>query len=270
MKRRYTKTLLTVLALALICPCLFAFAACDAKKTVAPYTPETFSKTRIYELDTEHTNLMGQTMAPLMMNLLLDKQESYFEFGKDGKVRGQLKTIPLSVNSLFDALSRFGNDISRESVSAQLRNLDIAQTLQEDVEPLLPGFTERLSDGDVEGAFKLLQNTTGLHFKGLDFSEGPLKDGGKSMRLPANLLDLIPDNTQLSLTIDWEYNLVHLTGNDGTPYDAVYIGGETAHSAYTQPFAIFTMYTESDGTETMYMRIEFVNVDIALKLRETK
>ena len=261
MKRRYTKTLLTVLALALICPCLFAFAACDAKKTEAPYTPETFSKTRIYELDTEHTNLMGQTMAPLMMNLLLDKQESYFEFGKDGKVRGQLKTIPLSVNSLFDALSRFGNDISRESVSAQLRNLDIAQTLQEDVEPLLPGFTERLSDGDVEGAFKLLQNTTGLNFKGL---------GGKSMRLPANLLDLIPDNTQLSLTIDWEYNLVHLTGNDGTPYDAVYIGGETAHSAYTQPFAIFTMYTESDGTETMYMRIEFVNVDIALKLRETK
>ncbi len=282
MKRRFTKILLTVFALAIMTSCLFAATACDEKNTNAPYTPATFGETRIYELDTEKTNLMGDATAKLALALLLNKEETYFKFETDGTVHGQLKTISLSLNSLFDTLGKFMPDFSKDSLAAQLRNTDIADGLNENVEPMFPGFISRFLEGDVEGALKLVQNSVGLNVAGLDFKDEKLKNAvlkmgeqykntnGKSMRLPADILDIIPEEVSLALTVDWQYNLVRLKGSDGTTHDAVYIGGEPAHSAMTQPFAIFSRYVGDDGSETMYLRIEVANIDLALKLKETK
>ncbi len=282
MKRIFEKLLLTVLVLAVTGACLLAFAACGEKGTSAPYTPATFDETRIYELDPGNTNLMGNETARLALALFLDKEETYFKFETDGTVHGQFKTIPLNVNSLFDTLGKYMSNLSKDNLVAQLKNTDIAETLNENVEPMFPGFIARFIEGDVEGAMKLVQDSVGLNIVGLDFSDEKLKNAvlkmgeqykktnGKSMRLPADIFDIIPEEFSLVLTADWQYNLVSLTGNDGTIHDAVYIGGEPAHSALTQPFAIFSRYAEDNGSETMYLRIEVANIDLALKLKETK
>lgn len=274
MNKKYAKILLVVLLLAVIASSMFALSACNKQQPER----EVFGESRIYELDFAYTNVMDQPMVGLILNLLLDPVESCFEFGTDGVVRGKLQTQTLNLNSLLDMAGSFSSGITKDSIAAQIGAVDVASMLNSNVEPMFPGIVSRIVDGDLKGALELVQKTMGLNITGIDFEDEEIKKAvlkmgeeytrtnGKNMHLPSNLLDLIPEELCVAVTAEWEYELVHLKGSDGTPHDAVYIGG-VSHNVNTQPFGVFTMTTSSNGTQRMVLRVEFLDVDFGLKLR---
>lgn len=270
MNRKYAKILLVILVLAVVASSLFALSACDKK------TPErtVFSEPRKYEFDVANTQLMNNSTIRLALAVLVDANESYLEFGTDGMVHGKIQTVKLNLDSLLDML---GDSFSKDSISAQIGAINLASMLASNAEPMFPGLTSCIVEGDIVGALELVQKSLGLNVSGLDLSSDAAKEAvakmgeeyknsnGKSMHLPSNLLDLIPNELCVALTVDWEYELVHLTGSDGTPHDAVYVGG-VSHDVHTQPFGVFTMTTASNGLQKMSMRIEFLDANIAFKI----
>lgn len=276
--KKKNKILLTCLVAVISLSCLFAFAACGEKETKAEFTPETFAETRVYELDTQNTKIMNDPLISLVAFGFIDKQNSYFEFGADGRVRGQIKTTTLDIDSILASLSSF--NVTKDSIGAMLKNIDLGSGLNTMAEPMFPGFARHIAEGDLEGAMKLVEDSLGLNLQGFDYSDPKLtaalkkmgdeykNSNGTNLHLPEDLLDLIPQ--QLAIVADWQYNIVRQTGNDGTTRDAIFIGGETAHSAMTQSFAVFSMSKDKNGKETLSLRIEFLNTTISLKLREKK
>lgn len=273
--------ILAVVTTLILSACLFA--ACDEKEEVKPLA---FSQDRVFKLDAENINFMGNPhiVVAAVIALALDEDETYFEFKSDGTVHGQISTkagiLGIAENLLENETIKgllgdsFG-DLSIESIGNMIAQVDLAEGLEFYAEPMFPGFTKCLEDGNADAAFKLIENTLGLNIKGVDFSKGALKEAVekmgqeyatyKTLHLPSNLLEIIPKDAQLTLSADWEYNLVHLKGEDGAKHDALYIGGDVAHDpATTQPFAIFTYTENQDEPARLELRIEFMSITLAL------
>ncbi len=274
MKKNIAKiSLILMLVAVLVCGAV-ALTACDDKGGSAVFETE-----RVYKLDTTNINFMGQReLVPLVCSLLLDEEKTYFTFKTDGTVHGQISLkegLFDSIGTLIDGLSGFMPDLTMDSINSMIANIDLAEGLEFYAEPMFPGFTAYLENGDANGALGLLKSSLGLSIGGIDFSQGALKEAVQTMgtnykntgelKLPANLLSIIPPQTQLSLNADWQYTIQHLKGEDGKSHDGIYIGGAVAHNpSQTQPFAIFTMGKNDEGKETLLLRIEFMNIDLAL------
>lgn len=276
MKKRFAKLTVAIALIAALCCMAATLSACDEEQNHA------YEQDTVYVLDPSNINFMGNTeLAAIVVdrNILLDPDETYFEFKTDGTVHGQLTTkagLFGSIGGLLDSLKTFGLDMSLDDINAMIGSVDLADGLKSYAEPMFPGFTQRLIEGDAEGAFQLLENSIGLNIKGLDFAHDPLKAAVKKMgedyqrtgalKLPSNLLSLIPADAQISITADWQYNIEHVVDSDGIAHEAIYIGGAVAHNAaQTQPFAIFTRAQNSAGEDTLTLVIEFMNITLGLK-----
>lgn len=267
MKKNLMKVVSLVFVLVLSVCCTIVLSACNEEETDAFK-----SDTRFY-IDNETTDFMGQingkTYLPLIETLALNMDETYFEFGKDGMLHMQIQTkdgLFGSVESLLKN-SIVKNLLGDIDVESMLESVDLTQGIEFYVEPMFPGFAQKIDEEDFEGALELIRRSLGFNIVGLDYNDEGVKQAvayvAQNKALPGNLLSLIPADTVLKLTLDTEYSIRHLTGADGKQYDAIYLGYDVKENPSTTPFAVFTM-TEDDGVTKLLLRLEFMDIDIGL------
>lgn len=210
------------------------------------------------------TVIMGFPFS-LIMAAALDKENTYFEFGENGYLHAQLQTKQGLVGNLGGIFALIG--MKQEEVEEMLTTMDLSGMVNSYVEPMFPGFTDKLKDGDLEGALGLIKSSLGFNITGLDFDNEQIVEAvkyiGENMSLPANLLDIIPEDTVLTLTLDTQYARRKVTTTAGETIDAVYLGYKVKDNPSTQPFGVFTE-SKVDGKTALALRIEFMNIDIGL------
>lgn len=229
-----------------------------------------FDKNMRFSFDTNNISVMqfDSTVIKLVCNMVLDMENSYVEFGTDGRMHLEIKTKPDLFTMINDLLTMFKLDES--TVGAMLENFDISGGVDSMVEPMFPGFKAKLLAGDLGGALKIIQDGLGFNIVGLDYENENVKYilnyVAQNMKLPPDLLSRIPADTQLTLTFDSQYYIKDVKGADGTAYKAIYvshIGGSNA----TQPYGVFDVTTVRKNNQDIMqlrMRAEFMNATLTL------
>lgn len=250
------------------------FEAIDGYTPVVPANSVTtnnsgtsFDKNMRFSFDVNNISVMqfDSTLIKLVCSMVLDVQNSYVEFGTDGHMHLEIKTL----SGLFGNINDLLGD-QAEGIGAMLENFDIAGGVDSMVEPMFPGFKAKLSAGDLRGALKIIQDGLGFNIVGLDYENENVKYilnyVAQNMKLPPDLLSRIPADTQLTLTFDSQYYLKDVKGADGTTYKAIYvshIGGSNA----TQPYGVFDVTTVRKNKKDLMqlrMRAEFMNATLTL------
>ncbi len=257
------KMLILLMVLITLCASLTVFVACDDKAS------DTFSEERSFAIDNQHTNIMGVVtgnVLGIIENLALNIDNTHFTFRPDGKLHGQIQTKAGLFANIDSILALAG--VNQDMLADMLSTFYIGDLIDAYVEPMFPGFKAHLQKGDLKSALGLIERSLGFNVVGLDYEDEDIKNAlkyiGQTMTLPSNLLEIIPEDTVLTLTFDEEYSIRKVVGNDGKEYDAIYIGRDMLDNSNTQPFAIFTMI-EDEGVLILKLRIEFMNIDLGLK-----
>ena len=226
-----------------------------------------FDKNMRFSFDMNNISVMqfDSALIKFACSMVLDVQNSYVEFGTDGHMHLEIKTL----SGLFGNINDLLGD-QAEGIGAMLENFDIAGGVDSMVEPMFPGFKAKLSAGDLAGALKIIQDGLGFNIVGLDYENENVKYilnyVAQNMKLPPDLLSRIPADTQLTLTFDSQYYLKDVKGADGTTYKAIYvshIGGSNA----TQPYGVFDVTTVRKNKKDLMqlrMRAEFMNATLTL------
>ncbi len=222
-----------------------------------------------FTINNKTTNFMGQFtggVLGLIENAALNMEETYFEFGSDGMLHAQIVTKDGLLGSIDSLIGLFGGGEDVD-IGTVLGGVYLGDIIDKYAEPIFPGFKARVQEGDLEGALNLVRDSLGLNITGLDYSDPALQEAleyiGNTMRLPANLLEVIPEDTVLKLTFDVPYRLINLTANDGTKFVGVYLGWNVKEDPYTLPYGVFTLM-ENNGVKDLLLRLEFMNISIGL------
>ncbi|MDE6302353.1 MAG: hypothetical protein K2M36_02035 [Clostridia bacterium] len=255
MKNKVLKRILILATASIIAAtCLVGLCACNNNKV------------EHYAVNKADSSIMGygDVMLNAIFNLAVDEENTYLELDGKGNLHMQIRTKAGLLGESLDALlNTFG--MSKADLSAALGSFDIKGGVDTTVEPMFPGFRAKLEQGDLDGALKLIQRSLGFYLYGLDYNNEDIKAAlqyvGENMKLPENLLDIIPADTQLTLTFDNKYYTGETVGTDGTKYQVIYISDIT-ENPYTQPFGIFTV-SEKNGKKLLTLRIEFMAVQLS-------
>ncbi len=261
MKKSVIRIFTIAIALVLLFSCLFALCACNEKPDDAQ--KNAFAQNTRFDVDYDNLNMMGMNkkLVGLIVSAAIDTENTYFEFKSDGTMHMQIQTKADLFKNVDKLLTGLNIDIS-----SALSSFDVKTSVDRYVEPMFPGFTQKLKDYDLQGALGLIKHSLGFNIEGLDFQNENVKAAvkyvGDNMALPANLLEAIPQDTVLRLTLDTQYALRDLTASDGTHFRAIYLGYKVKDNPQTAPFGVFTL-TENDTVGAL--SIEFMNIHIAIK-----
>ena len=271
MKNAMIKRVVIVALIAVMVGALaLGLCACDKNNNNAKYYH--FDETMRFDLNESRTNVMdmeiGPLLIPVLFNVAFDRDNTYMEFKSNGKMHFQLQTqanlLGETLNSLLDMVETLFK--IHIDVGEMLASVELTGMLESYVEPMFPGFTAKVKDGDLEGALNLISSSLGLNIVGLDYSnesvKALLKEIGSTMRLPADLLDRIPSDTVLTLTWDASYYVWDVTGHDGKNYTAIAIG-ELGKTDDTQPWCTFDLSTNEEGVRELFFRAEFMMSQLA-------
>lgn len=262
MKKNSIKILTIACLVVAICACTLTFAACDDKNT----GKDTFAETTRFYVDNDTLKVMDLPLMAItaIEKIAIDMDKTYFEFNPDGTMHMQITTK----EGLFKDVQGLLDEMKIDLTQA-LETFDINGSVNGYVEPMFPGFDDRLSNGDLKGALALIERSLGFNITGLDYEDQGVKDAlayiANNRKLPADLLSKIPADTVLQLTLDQTYGLRKLKGADGKEYTAIYIGALKDNDK-TAPFGVFTL-TEKDGVKSAVLRIEFMNIQVGVKTR---
>ena len=262
MKKNSIKILTIACLVAAVCACALTFTACDDKDA----GKDTFAETTRFYVDNDNMNVMDLPAAVVtaIEKIAIDMDKTYFEFNPDGTMHMQITTK----EGLFKDVQGLLDDMNLDLTQA-LESFDIKAMVDGYVEPMFPGFDEKLSNGDLQGALALIERSLGFNVTGLDYEDQGVKEIldyiANNKKLPSDLLSKIPADTVLQLTLDQSYGLRKLKGADGKEYTAIYIGALKDNDK-TAPFGVFTL-TEKDGVQSATLRIEFMNIQIGVKTR---
>lgn len=274
MKKNFVKISATIVALLTLCCCAFSLVACNEDEK-----PAQFSQDTRFAIDNSVTDFMGQInggedgesgMLNLIEDIAINMDESYFEFKKDGTLHAQIQTADGLFGNINNILNMpfVKNMLGDLDVGEMISSFDIVGGLDFYVEPMFPGFRAKLEAADLKGALELIRHSLGFNIEGLDYEDEGVKEAlayvAENMKLPSNLLDLIPSDTVLKLTLDTQYAIRYLKGADGKEYKAIYLGYAVKDNPTTEPFGVFTM-TEEDGVQKLFLRLEFMDINIGLK-----
>lgn len=194
-----------------------------------------------------------------MTKLALNMDNSYAEFKKDGSVHIQIQT--LSVEELLKLVG----DMDLSSI---IQNFDIEGGIDAMVEPMFPGFRARIEAGDLEGALNIINNGLGFNLTGLNYNDDGVKKimayVAENMRLPADILTLLPKDTVITLTFDSQYYIKNVSGSDGAAYKGIYISSIGANPS-TQPYCVFDLSNNNKGLMELMFKAEFMNATVVLE-----
>lgn len=226
-----------------------------------------FNKNTVFEIDNSNVSIMGNDLIyTFVAQLLLDDEQCYFSFGTDGKMHAQLQTnagVFADIQGLLNDLKDSGFDLGDFDLAAIIESIDLGPAVENMVAPMFPGFT--LSD--LKGSLELIKNSLGFNITGLDYDNENIKQilsyVAQNEKLPGNIFELLPSDMALALTFDHNYTIKTVYGANGKKMQCIYIGGDVANNAATQPFAVMTMGKEDNKT-VLDLRIEFMDVSIRL------
>ncbi len=256
MKKSVVRIFTLIMVVAMLSSCVFALCACNDK---GDDNASVFAQNTRFAVDYQNVRVMDikvtSVLEATVKNLVIDDENTYFEFRNDGTMHMQIQTHPYSY-------------FSKLLEEVDLSSFDIKTSVDRYVEPMFPGFTQKLKDYDLKGALGLIKHSLGFNIEGLDFENPDIKEAvkyvGDEMALPANILTIIPSDTVLRLTLDTQYALRNLKASDGTNFRAIYLGYKVKDNPQTAPFGVFTL-TENDTKAAL--SIEFMNIHIAIKQR---
>lgn len=265
MKNRLFKIVSIIMVLSVIVACTSVLCACnkkdEAKKDVC------FDKTTKYCFDTDDMAVVDNDLIMgVIFGMAINEEKSYIEFKPDGTFHCQLTTIDGLLGTVADLADLF--EIDLDTALAGLAETDLEDAVDNYVVGLFPGFTLQ----DLEGSLNIIYKSLGLTFRGIDFTDegissllNILKTTGK---LPANLLDYLPEDLVLQLVWDGKYKIVDVTTHDGKAMKAIYIGNKVAANDDTQPFAVMTIGKDADdedhpNVEQLKLRVEVVGLTVA-------
>lgn len=262
MKNR--KIFVALMLIAVLLVGAFALCACDKTKN-----GDAFAQNTAFKIDNSRTNIMGMLTGGflgIIEDSMLNMEQTYFEFGADGNLHAQIQTKAGLFDILDDVFSFMG--MTKEDVEKALSSFSVGGMVNTYVESMFPGFKQKLKDGDLQGALGLIYSSLGFNITGLDIENPEIKEAvqyiGETMRLPGNLLDIIPKDTVLTLVLDTQYSIRKVSTYDGETYEAIYLGYDVKDNPNTQPFGVFTLRTNEEGKKELDLRIEFMNIDIGL------
>lgn len=259
MKKTVKTLVIITICLALVLSLSIGFTACD--KEDATNRDEHFANDMLFKIDDE-TTVWGLPLS--IFSEVLNEDESYFTFTSNGKVHGQLKTK--TKQEIFEVIGGLLQlfEINLDDISAQLPNIDLDEMIVKPyVVDMFPGFT---LDHVVE-SFELMKKSLGLSLIGFDLEneqiQGIIAEIEETHRIPADLIDRLPDDFSFGLAFDGTYFLKTVVDADGHSQKAVYVGGDVAHNPSTQPFVIFSMEDEG-GRKHLALSVEFIMINIVL------
>lgn len=260
MKKSVIRIFTTVIALVLLSSGLFAFCACNEKTD-----DSVFAQNTRFDVDYDNLNMMGMNkkLVDVIVKAAIDTENTYFEFKTDGTMHMQIQTKADLFKNIQGLLA-----FAKIDISSALSSFDVKTSVDRYVEPMFPGFTQKLKDYDLQGALGLIKHSLGFNIDGLDLQNEKVKAAvayvGDNMALSPDLLEAIPQDTVLRLTLDTQYAIRDLTASDGTHLRAIYLGYKVKDNPQTAPFGVFTL-TENDTVGAL--AIEFMNIHIAIKQR---
>lgn len=264
------KIMLCVVALMMLTVCVLGLCACNNNTS--------FSKNTRFKVNLQGSSVMGYKLweipFPTVFELAIDADHTYVDFKADGTMHFQVRTAAglfgETLDTLLGAIGSLAPNLSKESIGAMLADFDIKGGVDSMVEPMFPGFKEKLENGDLDGALKLIQSSLGFYIDGLDYTDDGVKEilayVGENMAFPPTLLDLIPADTVLTLSFDNTYYIKEVKGNDGKKHTAIYIGEIGSRADVTQPWCVFDMTKEGKGRKAvkkLYFKAEFMNAEIS-------
>lgn len=232
-----------------------------------------FNKTMRFDIDLSKTGLMqyGEFFVTMLKDLLVDEENTFAEFKTDGSMHFQLQTkaglFGELLDDVFSAINLFADGFDKNKVGEMLADFDISGGVDSMVEPMFPGFKAKLAAGDLKGALEIIERSLGFNIVGLDYENDGVKQilnyVAQNMKLPSNLLDLIPKDTVLKLTFDSQYYVKDVKGEDGKTYTGIFISSIGARED-TQPFAVFNVTYDKNGAMKLFLRIRFMDLCIGL------
>jgi len=86
----------------------------------------------------------------------------------------------------------------------------------------------------------------------------------ENMRLPADILTLLPKDTALTLTFDSRYYIKNVSGSDGAAYKGIHISHIGANLS-TQPYCVFDLSNNNKGLMELMFKAEFMNATVVLE-----
>ena len=237
----------------------FSLVACDKKSGAEG--DRHFANDMLFKIDDE-TTVWGLPLS--IFSEVLNEDESYFTFTSNGKVHGQLKTK--TKNEIFEVIGGLLTlfDVDLDEIAAGLPDIDLDETIVKPyVVDMFPGFTL----DHVVDSFSLMTKSLGLSIIGFDLEneqiQGIIADIEETHRVPADLLDRLPDDFSFGLAFDGYYFIKTVVDADGNERQAIYVGGGVAHNPDTQPFVIFSMEEES-GRKNLTLDVEFIMISLKL------
>lgn len=262
MKKSVVRIFAISIVLAMLLSCVFALCACNEKDD------SKFENDTRFGVDYDNIDIMGMNkfLVKAVKGAAIDDKNTYFEFKKDGTMHMQIQTKKGLFGSIPQLLKTLESANIKIDIASALETFDVKGSVDKYVEPMFPGFTQKLKEYDLKGALGLIQHSLGFNIDGLDLANEKVKAAvkyvGDNMALPADLLEAIPSDTVLRLTLDTQYAIRNLTASDGTQFRAIYLGYKVKDNPQTAPFGVFTL-TENDTVGRL--SIEFMNIHIAIK-----
>ncbi len=284
MKKNAIKFLSLTIAIVMLVACTTALVACD-KESVDVFEKTTrfnFDVARVSAFGGEATDMGGLVglILPIvtdedMENLwALDAKTSYVEFYADGTMHAQIQTAPNIFNKIGDIVEGLsslmgggGEDVSEMNLNAMLADLHLENFIATYIEPMFPGWTDKLKQGDLKGAMGLIESSLGFNITGIDTEDEGVKaiveSIAKNMRESNHfkidddidilgafqaLTDENGEGVRIAITFDSTYKIVSNVASDGKVHQAIYLGG-LADNTSTQPWGVFTMTNNADSDD---------------------
>ncbi len=271
MKKTCIKALSLTLALVFLVACVCVFVACDEE---APPPSCTFDKTTRFGIDFEDILLAGSSLGAILAPFtnsdgdawLIDGENSYVEFYTDGTMHAQIQTAPSIFEKLGELGSLLGDDADGD-LNTMLASARLERLIEIYVEPMFPGWTDKLKQEDLKGAMELIEGSLGFGISGIDFENEGIKrvvaslasnmrESGRfkvddDVDLTSILGALKDENGQgvrLSIEFDNTYRLVERVAQDGKPHQTIFIG-DVAFNTATQPWAVMSMSNNADSED---------------------
>ncbi len=262
MRKNTIKIISVTLALMMVLVCAVTFVACGEMPTY------TFGKTTRFCVDFQNITLSGGSVGAIIAAFvdeessmwLIDAQNSYVEFYPDGTMHAQIQTAP-------DVFSKIAALLEGKSLNDVIADLHLENLIEIYVEPMFPGWTEKVNQADLKGAMALVEGSLGFSVKGIDFDDEGVKSIAQSiannmtqnnrfkidddidtLAIFQSLKDEDGQGVRLSIEFDNCYKLLELTAQDQKIHQAIYVG-EISSNTSTQPWAVLSMTNNADSDD---------------------
>jgi len=258
MKKNLFKVVSLVLVLSILVASVFVLCSCNKDDS----NPNFFSEDKHFDLDLSYINFMGTELdlsdMSDIVDMVLDKENTYFTFTDDGEFHFQIATTDMVMTLLQGIVT-----------DDALKDFDLDASINSFVEPLFPGFKQKLYvEKDLYGGLDLMYKSMGLGIRGLDVTDEGVKDIidaiAEDHQLPSGFIKDIPTDTKLRVYFDQQYRLVSEKTYTGETMNMIYFGGEVAHNDKTQPYGILSITNTDSGKMLLTFRLEVLNVTLRL------